>query len=103
MSDNCSNCLQAKLIEKLDERVLRLEEKGQATQDKLAEIETISALNEDRTKSLFKMLNEIKDSIKIIANKIDSLENKPGENWNELIKTIIVVTATAAVTYFIKK
>jgi len=47
------------------------------------------------------MLNEIKDSIKIIADKIDSLENKPAQNWNELIKTIIVVAAT--VTYLINK
>ena len=48
------------------------------------------------------MLNEIKDSIKIIANKIDLLESKPGQNWNELIKTIIVVAATAAMTCLIK-
>jgi len=52
MGDNCSDCLQAKLIGKLDERVLRLEEKCQVMQDKLAEIEISSALNEDRTKSL---------------------------------------------------
>jgi len=103
MGDNCSDCLQAKLIGKLDERVLRLEEKCQVMQDKLAEIEISSALNEDRTKSLFNMLNEIKDSIKIIEDKIDSLENKPAQNWNELIKTIIVVAATATVTYLINK
>lgn len=103
MNDNCSDCIQAKMLEKVDERVFRLEEKCQVLQDKFAEIERNSAVNEDRTKSLFKMLNEIKDSIKIIANKIDLLESKPGQNWNELIKTIIVVAATAAVTYFIKK
>jgi len=103
MSENCSNCLQATLVKKLEEKVEKLEEKCNLVQDKLAEIETISALNEDRTKSLFKMLNEIKDSIKVIANKIDLLESKPGQNWNELIKTIIVVGATAAITYLIKK
>ena len=103
MSDNCSDCVQAKMLEKVDERVLRLEEKYQAMQDKMAEIETSSALNEDRTKSLFKMLNEIKDSIRIIANKLDLLESKPGQNWNELIKTIVVVLATATITYLINK
>ena len=103
MNENCSDCIQSKMLEKVDERVLRLEEKCQAMQNKLAEIETSSVLNEDRIKSLFKMLNEIKDSIKVISNKIDSLEDKPGQNWNELIKTIIVVATTAAVTYFIKK
>jgi peptidoglycan hydrolase CwlO-like protein len=91
------------MLEKVDERVTKLEEKCQAMQDELSEIKTNSAVNEDRTKSLFKMLNEIKDSIKIIANKIDLLESKPGQNWNELIKTIIVVVTTAAITYLIKK
>ena len=103
MSENCSDCVQAKLIEKVDERVSKLEEKCQVMQDKMAEIETSSVLNEDRTKSLFKMLNEIKESIKTIATKIDLLESKPGQNWNELIKTIIVVAVTAAVTYLINK
>lgn len=103
MSENCSDCIQAKMLEKVDERVTKLEEKYQVMQDEIAEIKTSSALNEDRTKSLFKMLNEIKDSIKIIANKLDSIENKPGQNWNELIKTIIVVATTAAVTYLIQK
>lgn len=103
MSENCSNCVQAKMVEKVEERITKLEEKFQAVQDELTEIKTSSAVNEDRTKSLFKMLNEIKDSIKIIANKIDLLESKPGQNWNELIKTIIVVGATAAITYLIKK
>lgn len=103
MSENCSNCVQAKMLEKVEERVTKLEEKYQIMQDELAEIKMNSAVNEDRTKSLFKMLNEIKDSIKIIANKIDLLESKPGQNWNELIKTIIVVVTTAAITYLIKK
>ncbi|RII32866.1 hypothetical protein D2A34_21975 [Clostridium chromiireducens] len=103
MSDNCSNCVQAKMLDKVDERVSKLEEKCEILQDKVAETERNSAVNEDRTKSLFKMLNEIKDSIKIIANKLEALESKPGQNWNELIRTIIVVGATAAITYVIKK
>lgn len=40
MSDNCSNCVQAKMLDKVDERVSKLEEKCQVMQDKLAEIET---------------------------------------------------------------
>lgn len=103
MNGNCSDCVQAKMLEKVDERVSKLEEKCEAMQDKMAEIETSSALNEDRTKSLFKMLNEIKDSIKVIANKLENLESKPGQNWNELIKTAIAVATTAAITYLINK
>ena len=103
MSDNCEHCIQSKMQEKLEEKVLRLEEHCQLMQQQISDIEKTSALNEDRTKSLFKMLNEIKDSIKIIATKIDKLESKPGDNWNDLIKAVVLVIATAAVTYFIKK
>lgn len=103
MSENCGNCVQAKMLEKVDNRVLRLEEKCQMMQEKISEIETSSVVNEDRIKSLFAVLKEIKDSIKIISNKIDSLESKPGENWNDLIKSIMLVVVTAAVTYFLNK
>lgn len=103
MNENCENCIQSKMLDKVDERVLRLEEHCQSLQIKMSEIEKTSALNEDRIKAVFVVLKEIKDSVKIISNKIDSLESKPGENWNELIKTVIVVIVTAAVTYFIKQ
>jgi len=103
MSENCDNCVQAKMLEKLDNRVLRIEEKCQIMSEKMSEIETSSILNEDRIKSLFKVLSEIKDSIKIISTKIDSLESKPGQNWNDMIKTAIVVAVTAAVMYLINK
>ena len=103
MNENCENCIQSKMYEELKDRVLRIEENSQATQMKLAEIEKTAALNEDRIKAVFNVLKEIKDSVKIISNKIDSLESKPGENWNDLIKTAITVIVTAAVTYFIKQ
>jgi len=103
MGDNCSDCLQAKLIQKLDDRIIKIEEKCQSVQDKISELEKDTAVNEEQTKMVFKILNEIKDSIKLIADKIDFLENRPGENWNELIKAIVLVVVTAAVTYLIKK
>lgn len=59
MGENCGDCVQSKMLEKVDDRVLRLEEKCQVLQDKFAELERSTAVNEDRTKSFFKMLNEI--------------------------------------------
>lgn len=103
MSENCGDCVQAKMLEKVDDRVLRLEEECQSLRNKVAELEKSTAVNEEQTKMVFKILTEIKDSIKLIADKIDYLENKPSKNWDELIKTIIVVGVTAALTYFIKK
>ena len=103
MSENCVDCIQSKMLEKVDSRVLRLEENYEKMQAQVSAIETSAVLNEDRIKSLFDVLKEIKDSIRIISNKIDLMENKPGDNWNELIKTIVVTALTAAVTYFISK
>ena len=86
----------AKLIEKLDDRVTELEKQ-------IADIEKNAAVNMEQTKMVFKILGEIKDSIKDIATKLDILEKRPGQNWQDLIKTVVTVTVTIAITYFIAK
>lgn len=70
---------------------------------KVAALETSTEVTKEQTKMVFKILNEIKDSIKVIADKLDVLEKQPGENWKGMIKTAITVAVTAVVTYFIKK
>lgn len=67
------------------------------------ELKTTTAVTKEQTKMVFNMLTEIKDSIRIIANKLDMLEGKPGQRWEESIKTVLVVIITSAVAYFITK
>ena len=96
MSEPCENCRPAVQLETLlgEFNILK---------DKVSKLETNTAVNEEQTKMVFKILNEIKDSIKIIADKIDTLEKRPGQNWQELVKTVVTVTVSIAVTYFITK
>ncbi|MGE5632977.1 MAG: hypothetical protein ACM3TR_18060 [Caulobacteraceae bacterium] len=46
---------------------------------------------------------EIKDSIRQIAEKIGIIERKPAKRWDDMVKIIVAVLVTAAVTYFFQK
>lgn len=103
MGDNCNDCNVAIQHEGLKEEVKALKEDLKNLEKKVAELETSSKVTQEQTKMVFNILNEIKASIKTIADKLDVLEKQPGENWKAMVKTIITVIATAIVTYFIKK
>ena len=96
MSCNLRHAQMLKDIEGLKAEISNINEK-------VGELEKSTAINEEQTKMVFKILNEIKDSIKTIGDKLDFLEKKPADRWDELIKAIITVAATFAVTYFIAK
>lgn len=53
-----------------------------------------AAVSEEQTKMIFNILKEIKDSIKIIAIKIDLIEKKPAQRWEELVKTVLGTVIT---------
>lgn len=103
MGEDCSGCIQSKLVEKIDQRLTALEKISDAREKEIGDIKKNIAVNEEQTKMVFKILNEIKDSIKTIAEKLDKLEKIPGQNWRDMIKTIITVATTAAVMYFVSK
>jgi uncharacterized protein YoxC len=71
--------------------------------EKVNKLETDNALNKRNTDMVFNMLKEIKDSIKSISDKLNFLEKRPGQHWDDLIKIVITVIATAAITYLISK
>lgn len=103
MSEACNTCKQAVICENLTKELDSLKEEVESLKDKLGELATAQAVNEEQTKMVFKILTEIKDSIKLISDKIDILEKKPSKNWDETVKVVITVVVTAAITYFIKK
>lgn len=53
-----------------------------------------AAVSEEQTKMIFNILKEIKDSIKIIAIKVDLIEKKPAQRWEELVKTVLGTVIT---------
>jgi len=99
MNDRCKDCIQ---VENLEKRLMVLEQGFKDLQDRVAEAERSNAVSEEQIKMIFKILNEIKDSIRQIAEKIDIIEKKPAKRWDDMVKTIVTVLVTALVTYFFK-
>lgn len=100
MNDRCKNCLQ---INNLEKRLAIMEEGLKALHSRVAEVELVNAVSEEQIKMVFKILNEIKDSIRQIAEKMDVIEAKPAKSWDDMVRTIVAVLVTAVVTYFFKK
>jgi len=96
----CNDCIQATLVEKIDERLSAMEEVSKQREKELGEIRTEARVTKEQTKMVFNILNEIKESIKTIAAKLDNLEGKPGQRWEESTRTLITVIITSVVTYF---
>lgn len=104
MESNCKDCLQVKnLMEKVDDLKKVVDSKGDNFEIRLTELEKNTGIERERTKMLFKMLEEIKDNIKIIADKIDKIENKDGENYSKLKMAVITSIATGIVGIAIGK
>lgn len=94
MDDRCNDCRPAVQIENLLLEVTTLKEK-------VSKLETNTAVNEEQTKMIFKILTEIKDSIADINTTIQTIKEKPATRWEQAITTIITVAVTLAVTFFI--
>lgn len=96
-SGTCKN------IESLDNRITKIDSDLKALEAKITEREKEAAVSGEQIKMIFKILNEIKDSIKQIADKIDEIESKPGKRWDDVTKTIVTVAITAIVTFIMSR
>lgn len=76
MNDNCKDCYH---IENLKSEIQEIKVKVNALEGKVSVVEKTAAINEEQTKMVFKILNEIKDSIEKIGNKIDEIESRPSK------------------------
>lgn len=72
-------------------------------ESEVSTLKTNTALNKQLTDTIMGMLTKIEGSISTIAEKISNLESKPGQRWEQAIRTIITVVITSAVVYFIKE
>jgi len=94
MDERCNDCRPAVQCESLKEEIAILKEK-------VSKLETNTAVNEEQTKMIFKILTEIKESIADINNTIQTIKEKPATRWESLITTIIMVAVSITVTFFI--
>lgn len=96
MDERCNDCRPAVQCESLKEEIAILKEK-------VSKLETNTAVNEEQTKMIFKILTEIKESIADINSTIQIIKGKPAARWEQAITTIITVAVTFAATFFITK
>ncbi|MBN3352655.1 hypothetical protein CF087_18865 [Clostridium botulinum] len=64
-------------IENLQKEITELKECKKEFEQRLVKLERSSAVSSEQIKMIFNILNEIKDSIGDIANKLDRIEQEP--------------------------
>lgn len=74
MSENCKDCIH---LETLKNEVQELKVKVNELAQKVNIVEKDTAINQEQTKMVFKILTEIKDSIEKISSKFDEIESRP--------------------------
>ncbi|WP_294185055.1 hypothetical protein [uncultured Clostridium sp.] len=135
---NCKDCVQIENLknkmEDLEKDLKESEKKVYDTtlklQDRVGALERQGDKNEERVSMIFNILNEIKDSVKVIADKIDDferhppgsalietlkidmkelsarikvVEDKPAKKWDDTTKTIMLVVITQIAIFIISK
>ncbi len=98
-NNRCKECIQFNNLEK---RLMGLEKGFKELSDRVAEVERGNAVSEEQIRMIFNIMNEIKESIRQIADKLGIVESKPAKRWDDLVRTIVAVLVTAVVTYFFK-
>lgn len=94
----CNDCKPALKCEMLEKEVASLKNELVGIKKEVGELKTSTAVNEEQTKMVFKILSEIKDSIEKIATKIDDIENRP----SKLLWTVLGTLAGALVVAGLK-
>jgi uncharacterized protein YoxC len=87
MSENCKDCLQ---LETLKSEASELKIRVNKLEEKVNTIEKDTAINQEQTKMVFKILTEIKDSIEKISDKFDEIESRPSKLLYSVAGGIIV-------------
>lgn len=135
---NCKDCVQIEnLKNKMEDLEKDLKESEKKVyditlklQDRVGALERQGDKNEERVSMIFNILNEIKDSVKVIADKIDDfernppdsalietlkidmkelsarikvVEDKPAKKWDDTTKTIMLVVVTQIAIFIISK
>lgn len=66
---------------------------------RVSKLETATAVNEEQTKMIFKILNEIKDSIKDISSKLNEIEGRPSKLLYTVAGGVIVAIIMVGIKY----
>jgi uncharacterized coiled-coil protein SlyX len=100
MPDHCKDCA---YVQSLEKQVQDLQHKTKDHEARLSGVEKTSAVSEERIDMIFNILKEIKGSIDKIATKIEIMEKKPGQKWDNISEKVVTVAITAIVTFIMSK
>lgn len=88
-----------------DERNKRMEDENNRQNHRIDKLEKIADQLTDMAASIKAMVVTMQSMQKEQERqglRLDDIERKPADNWNQLIYTIIAMAATAAVTLLLK-
>lgn len=92
-----TDCIQAKT---LDDRLTKLENNNESRSDefekRITALERKTDIEHERTSMLFKMLAEIKDSLKVIGDKLEKFSDKEVDEY-KAIKVGVTISVLSAV------
>ena len=94
MNEDCKDCV---YIQNLKEDVSSLKNEVKDLDERLIVVEKFSASGGEQIKMIFKILNEIKDSIKDIGSKLEKIGDKPTEDYSK-IKIAVITSICSGIT-----
>lgn len=86
MNENCKDC---PYIQNIKEDIHSLKTDIKDLDERVIVVEKFSASGGEQIKMIFKILSEIKDSIKDIGSKLEKIEEKPGKDFSAIKLTVI--------------
>lgn len=91
---------------KFEHRLTEVEERAKSNQHRIEKLETSTeALN--RLASSMEVMAEkqerVADAVDELDGKVTALEAKPAKRWEELVNKLILMSVTAAVTWFFSR
>lgn len=94
---NCTDCIQAKSLDaRLSKQENTTEVKNDEFEKRITALERKTDTEHERTSMLFKMLAEIKDSLKVIGDKLEKFNEKDTDEY-KAIKIGVIVSSISAI------
>ena len=90
----------------VDERLKRVDDENNRQNHRIDKLEKIADQLTDMSASIKAMvvtMQSMQKEQERQGERLDDIERKPADNWNQLVYSLIAMVATAAVTYIITK
>jgi uncharacterized coiled-coil DUF342 family protein len=84
-------------------RLDKVEKDVEKITDEIVALQNSSSRSDEQIKMVFKILNEIKDSINGISKELKDLSLKPAKKWDDLIGTLLATGLGAIIGVAISK